>query len=143
MLTIHRLLVCVGVPLAVLFLGTIGKKLARGPGGFIPKDWDLGGDLMLAGLTSYLVYMVEAVHTIWTAFFDDLGHPQPTVDPNAGGALWTLICAAILAVVVFYVYLCYVSDAQELSDENKLFLPFQHNIFGLASMVVSIALMKG
>jgi hypothetical protein len=55
----YRLTVGVTVPLAIVLIGALGKKISRGGGGWEREDVYAGTDLTLAGMTGILVNLAE------------------------------------------------------------------------------------
>lgn len=58
LLNAYRLSVGFGVPVAILVIGIIGKKVARGPG-WDKEDFCAGSELTLAGVSGALVNLFE------------------------------------------------------------------------------------
>jgi hypothetical protein len=132
MLTEYRYAVGIIVPLVIVAIGVLGKKVARGPG-WEYADFYLGNELTLAGVSGTLVN-----------FFDLLKPEQPfgMLQRKLVGANITI---AILGLVLYYVALSLRQDygPESGKSENKqlFFLLVVSNAIGLATLVGALMLM--
>jgi hypothetical protein len=61
----HKYLVSVGVPLLLLCVGTVSKKLVRGTGGWQASDAFLGIEASAAALTGALTYVLDVLKLLF------------------------------------------------------------------------------
>jgi hypothetical protein len=131
--TAYRYWVGLGVPLAIVVIGVVGKKIARGPN-WARTDFYVGSELSLAGVSGALVNFADllksdkVMNLLW----------KKLIGGNVAIAVFGLIC--------FYIALSFHQDygAHSPTTSNKkqlFFLLGVSNVIGLATLVGALLLM--
>ncbi len=133
--TAYRLAVGAVVPLAIVTIGILGKKVSRGVGGgWEREDFYAGAELTLAGISGALVNLFEFLKPERTTF----GMLEKKL---LGGN----IGIALLGFIFYYLTLSLRQDfgpASGKSDTKQLLvMAFVSNTIGLATLVGALLLM--
>jgi hypothetical protein len=134
MLTMYRCAVGVIVPLAIVIIGVLGKKVSRGGSGWQREDFHAGTELTLAGISGALVNLFEFLKPENVAF----GALQKKL---LGGN----ISIALLGFLFYYLTLSLKQDFGPTSGKSNkkqhMMMLGVSNVIGLAVLVGALLLM--
>ena len=131
----YRVGVGIGVPLVLLIIGILGKRLARGPSSsWLRADFYFGVELTLAGISSCLLNIFEFL--------------KPGRTPNSTDTVVMLVnVIAIVLGVLFFLFVLTLHQAYALSNPPKsrtkelLMLAGLGNVLGFCVLVASVIAM--
>src|SRR5262245_42506957 len=121
--------VSVGIPFILLFAGVFVKKLATKRKLFDQRNWLMGAELTLTGLTSGLMLALESAAKL----------PTDEKTPVPRELVRAVIFGLIYSTIAFVVFLGIMSlhqDHEEANDPDaqRVWLVGVANIFGIAAM---------
>ncbi len=133
--TAYRLAVGAVVPVAIVAIGTLGKKVSRGAGGgWAREDFYAGAELTLAGIAGALVNLFEFLKPDRTAFGI---LEKELLGGNIGVVLW--------GFMMYQLTLSLRQDFGPLSSKSRgkqlLMMAGVSNVFGLITLAGALLLM--
>ncbi|HEY0023795.1 MAG TPA: hypothetical protein VGB24_12820 [Longimicrobium sp.] len=137
---LHAYFVALGVPVILIGVGALAKKLIRGTS-WIRQDFFLGVDLALASLSSGLIYLYQVLESARNAH-----GVQP---PNAASADQKLLLGVSYVVVALFALLVVMSahQDQERNTTNPMkqiiWLGVISNLVGGGLLAAFILLVQG
>lgn len=126
----YRLSIGFGIPVAILIIGIVGKKVARGPG-WQKEDFYAGSELTLAGVSGALVNL-----------FEFLKPDRPTFGAVEKSLLRGNIGIAIIGLLGYWFTLSIRQDFANASPLTKnVMLLGVSNAIGLGTLFGALLLM--
>lgn len=134
--TTYRVGVGIIVPVAIVIIGVLGKKVSRGVGGgWIRDDFYAGGELTLAGVTGSIVNLLEFLKTDHATF----GALEKKL---LGGNVLITLMGFIVYYFILSLRLDYHPESAKSKEKQLVVMAGISNLLGFGVLFAALLMME-